>query len=181
MSVLDPARVYWFWRRKLLDFDTPADTVAMAQAVLQMLERWYPALVHSAPPADEATGEPLSHAVDFVFTYQEPNFVSEMRHSRPFADWRTGDAAWCFAPEVPGHYVAVVGVAGDRACVFVLADPRIRKLSDPYKDKALHVWVAVSSLRAPTMGGYGTWATQVKICSNGVRDCWCSGTCQSKR
>lgn len=146
----DPVRVYWFWRRTLLDPNTDAERQVAATATLTMLERWYPSISRSAPPPDEGTGADLSNAWDFLTNTKN---AGEIFYASSHPDFgkpvlpQVGRVAWCFSPEIPGRGVQIVGMTASKVCVAVLDDPRLVKDSAHARPDT-HFWVDASALHA---------------------------------
>lgn len=166
----DPVRVYWFWRRTLLDPNTDADRQLAASETLRMLQDWYPGLKRSQPPKDEGTGADLSNPWDFLSKPAHSILNEQSNHNTNLGqpvNWRPGLIAWVFSPEVPGRYCYVVGVAEQLCCV-VADDPRLVAYTSGADRPELHIWVDRRAAHAPYMfqgvypSGFGVAVTVEK-------------------
>ncbi len=163
----DPIRVYWFWRRTLLDPNTDAEQAVQASTILGLMERWYPALQRSRPPADEATGADLANPWDFLVTGQVPYSFSQEQQSQNHGkavNWQRGLVGWVFSPEVPGRYGYVVGATDTRVCVVVEDDPRLKNKWNYTADQTLYVWVDRGAIHAPE-AWHGNTAQLKRACT----------------
>lgn len=149
----DPTRVYWYWRRTLLDPSTEPEAAVAASTIVAQMERWYPNISRSKPPADEQTGADLSNPWDFLITSEiHPSFHQEQnspKRGQP-VNWRAGVVGWVFSPEVPGRFGFVVGTTDTRVCIVVEGDPRIKDTYSMAGDSSLHIWVDRGAIHAPS-------------------------------
>lgn len=147
----DPVRVYWYWRRTLLDPSTAPDQAVAASTIIAQMERWYPAMARSRPPKDEQTGADLSNPWDFLSATPVPSSFGE-EQSNPErgqpVNWRRGHVAWVFSPEIPGRYCFVIGATDTQVCVVCADDPRSNTACIE-NEPLLHVWVARGAAHAP--------------------------------
>ncbi len=151
---LDPKRVYWYWRRVLLDPNTPPEQSLSAAGTLRLLQEWYPHLAKSRPPEGF---EDLKGPWDFLLTpgIRLPGYGgASLKVGEPVA-WKPGTYGWAYCPEVQNRYVGVMGVTGDRLCVIVEDDPRFPM--QPTTDPECQLWVPAVGVHQPP-GGPGHYA-----------------------